>query len=178
MALITNSNFSDNKDINDNTGDVMLYDTLVDLYTELSINKALDNRSAFLMPTYAGQLKKDSVLTSANSSAADVIRSGSLGPLAGFTNVYEYAAIPHNSENLVGFACSREALLIAARQPAVTDQNTVQVENVTDPVTGLPLQLRLFYVPQSKKTYLTVEVMYGVAVGVAGNLVRLVDSTT
>ena len=77
----------------------------------------------------------------------------------------EYSDIPDNSENLEGFVCGKEALIIAARQPALPENWAGAVESVQDPDTGITIQLRNWYEAKDGAQFLTATLMYGVAAG-------------
>jgi len=83
---------------------------------------------------------------------------------------YEYSDIPANAENLAAIALHPSALLIAARQVATPSDPGLQVENVTDPTTGLPLQFRHWYDPDGGEYKISMGVLYGVAAGNSGAL--------
>ena len=88
-------------------------------------------------------------------------------------DVYEYTGIPANGENLAGIALHPSALVLAARTPAAPDDGSVSVQDIIDPSTGIPLQLRAFYDNVAGKHYLTMGVLYGVTVGNGAALKRI-----
>ena len=108
------------------------------------------------------------------STLDDSIRNHSVPRVHGF-NVYEYSDIPSNSENLEGFACGPEALLIAARQPAIPQNLSGAVESVTDPETGLTVQLRSCYEGKDGKQMISVTTIFGVLVG-SNSMKRIVSA--
>lgn len=170
LALVTNANYSQNVVM---TTANTTYSNVVDLYTNLDLANALPNRSLLISPSAGGTLKKDTLIASmVGGGNQELVAMGNLGPVAGF-NTFTYTNIPSNSENLIGIACAPQAILMAARQPAVDSSFPGEVENVIEPVTGLPLQFRKFYSVLEKSTYITVEAFWGVAVGVPGNLYRI-----
>jgi hypothetical protein len=119
-------------------------------------------------------LAKDNAIQNAQAyGSAEAIREGRVPRVHGF-DVYEYNDIPANGESLECIDGSREALIIAARQPAnPANAPHVMIENAQEPVTGLPLQFRAWYDADSGVSKVSVGVLYGVAVGVAGNLRRI-----
>ena len=79
------------------------------------------------------------------------------------------------SENLEGFVCGKEALIIAARQPALPENWAGAVESVQDPDTGITLQLRNWYEGKDGAQYITATLIYGVAAG-TDSLKRIVSA--
>jgi hypothetical protein len=167
LALVTNAAFSSYTTI---AAANFSYANVVGLDVSLETANALQPRSLIITPTYAATLRKDSTIAAAiQGGNPEMIAAGRLGQIAGF-NVIQYNTIPNNSENLAGIALAPQALLIAARQPAVPQFFSGEVVNAQDPSTGLPLQFRQWYSENTKRHYISVEAFYGVAVGVAGNL--------
>lgn len=167
LGLVLYSNYTAEETI---TAANFSYDKVVDQDAALSLADAMDDRFLIVNPTYLGTMRKDTKIASAFAGGnPELIQKGRVGQVGGF-DVVEYNNIPANGENLAAIAMAPEAILIAARQPALPQGFAGEVENVTDPTTGLPLQFRLWYEGTQKKTYLTVEAYYGVAVGVPGNL--------
>jgi hypothetical protein len=83
----------------------------------------------------------------------------------GFT-VIEYSALPENGERLVGFAGIREGLIMAARVPDVpTNTGDTVIRVVTDPRTGLSIQVRDRYDGRLGKQEVSFTLMYGFATG-------------
>ena len=50
------------------------------------------------------------------------------------------------------------------------------IENVTDPASGFTLQLRKWYSADDGQHYLSLASMWGVAVGVGGNVKRITSA--
>jgi hypothetical protein len=114
---------------------------------------------------YAETLSNDSVLVSNAGSPADTVRSGLIGNVHGF-QTFEYAQIPTNSEALAGFAAIPEALILATRIPPPPDVSFPgTISTVSEPNTGLTIQLRQWYDPKAGMEYRTYTLMYGVAAG-------------
>lgn len=174
LALVTNANFS-----NSTTKAVGSFDadTLADISQELTTRKvAYDRRSLLLAPTYHAALAKDSSLHDISASGdRAVIMENRVKRARGF-NIYEYEAIPGNSENLVGFGCGRSALVIAVRPVYNPSVPSVNIENVVEPNSGLPFQFRLWYSPDTGKWYLSGGFLYGVSVGQAAAMERIVSA--
>lgn len=94
-------------------------------------------------------------------------------------NDNEYSALPANSENLAGFAGVAEGLVIATRLPKIpADSSEIQgsIEVVTEPNTGLSLQVRSWYDMKLGKEFRTYTLMYGVAAGNPACIERLVTA--
>lgn len=174
LALVTNANFS-----NKTTKAVGVFDSdvLADIGGALTTRKVpYERRSMLLSPTYQAALAKDSSLHDISASHdPSVILENRVKRARGF-NVYEYDAIPGNSENLVGFGCGRSALVIAVRPVFNPSAPNVDVQDVTDPNTGLPFQFRRWYSPDTGKWYLSGGFLYGVSVGQAASMQRIVSA--
>lgn len=175
LALVTNANFTTNTVI---TSANFTYNNVVSLHVALDNANAMPARNLLISPTYAGTLRKDTVLLAmVGGGNEQLARRGQLGPVAGFDNAYTYTNIPANSENLAGIAMAPQAIILAARQLAVPNNpNVVDVVNAIEPRTGFPLQFRQFYDPTLKRQFVTVEAFYGVNVGVAGNMHRILSA--
>ena len=163
MALVVNSEFGNVVTVtatNFGADDVA---TLAGDLTTLNVPK--NERALIILPTYYASLAQDNAIQASYASTLDdSLRDHRVPRVHGF-NVYEYSDIPTNSENLAGFACGPESLLIAARQPAMPQNWSGAVESVTDPESGLTVQLRSWYEGKDGKQYLTMTVIYGVLVG-------------
>lgn len=163
MALVVNSEFGNVVTVtatNFGADDVA---TLAGDLTTLNVPK--NERALIILPTYYASLAQDNAIQASYASTLDdSLRDHRVPRVHGF-NVYEYSDIPTNSENLAGFACGPESLLIAARQPAMPQNWSGAVESATDPDSGLTIQLRSWYEGKDGKQYLTMTVIYGVLVG-------------
>jgi hypothetical protein len=103
---------------------------------------------------------------------------GTIIGLAGFGKIVEFSGMPAGSSPYVrGYFGGKEGLLIASRVPAdpgtwVTGVPVPALIGVeSDPETGLSIQYRYMYDPFKGFLQMTLTVMYGVAVGVAGHAV-------
>ena len=173
MALVVNSEFGNVVTVaaaGFGADDVA---TLAGDLTTLNVPK--NERSLIILPTYYANLAQDNAIQASYASTLDdSLRDHSVPRVHGF-NVYEYSDIPTNSENLAGFACGPEALLIASRQPAIPQNWSGAVESATDPDSGLTIQLRSWYEGKDGKQYITMTVIYGVLVG-SNSLKRIKSS--
>ena len=147
--------------------------TLAGDLTTLNVPK--DERALIIKPSYYASLAKDNAVQASYATTLDdSLRNHSVPRVPGF-NVYEYSDIPSNSQNLEGFACGPEALLIAARQPAIPQNWSGAVESVTDPDSGLTIQLRSWYEGKDGKQMITLTTIFGVLVG-SNSLKRIKSS--
>lgn len=138
-------------------------DAVADLAEGLSTRKvSTAGRAIVIPPSYMNGLIKDSVLISAsdNAEGRTPLREGMVRRVHGF-DVFEYnGTIPANSRNMTGIALQPQALCIAARVVASPENWNGQVRNITDPNSGLTLQLRHWYDDIQQRTELSV--LYGV----------------
>jgi hypothetical protein len=174
LALVTNANFSSNDVITAANFDS---DDLADLSGDLTTAKVPKSlRSALLKPTYNASLQKDAAIQDAAAyGSSEAVREHSAGLIHGF-GIHEYIEIPGNSENLEGFVCHPSALLIAARPVAAPKSPIVQVLNSVEPKTGLPLQFRAWYDANAGNYKTSIGLLYGVAVGNATALKRILSA--
>ena len=165
MALIINANFNNKTESAEAD---FGRNTVVDIGTKLNKRFIPDmGRFMFVNSDYYNSLQKDEALYKAyiTPQAGNVVVSGMLPDVNGFT-VIEYSALPENSERLVGFAGIREGLIMAARVPDVpanTGDTVIRV--VTDPRTGLSIQVRDRYDGRLGKQEVSFTLMYGFAAG-------------
>lgn len=149
-------------------------DAMADASVTLSMNKApKTERTAILLPTYYGNVAKDAVVEQVNTSgSSDALREMRINRIRGFES-YDYTDIPDNGQNLAGICCHPSALCLAARPQITPPDFTGRIENIIEPVTGLPLQWRIWYDHNAKKTMISVEALFGVSVGNGSALVRI-----
>jgi hypothetical protein len=177
MALIVNANFSNKTEIAIAN---FSRNTVVDIGTKLNKRFIPDmGRFMFVNSDYYNALQKDEALYKAfiNPAASRVVTSGVIPDVNGFT-VIEYAALPENSERLVGFAGIREGLIMAARVPDVpANTGDTMIRVVTDPRTGLSVQVRDRYDGRLGKQEVSFTLMYGFATGNKPVLERITRPT-
>jgi hypothetical protein len=175
FALFTNSNYSAKNTV----GDAAAFDSdkVADIAEDLTdANVPADGRFLIIKPSYFTALTKDEAVKAAYSyGGSEVIRNRRINGLAGL-NVVEYTDIPSNSENLVGIAGAKQGAIIAARQVAIPSDFKGNLETVTDPDSGFTLQLRQWYSEDDGVYYMSMASIWGVAVGNAPNIVRLVSA--
>jgi hypothetical protein len=173
MALVVNSEFANKATVTSSNFGADDVATLAGDLTTLNVPK--EERALIIKPAYYASLAQDNAIQASYASTLDdSIRDHSVPRVHGF-NVYEYSDIPSNSENLEGFACGPEALLIAARQPAIPQNWSGAVESVTDPDSGLTIQLRSWYEGKDGKQMITATTIFGVLVG-SNSLKRIVSA--
>lgn len=174
MALILNAAFA-----NKTTCAATSFDrsVIIEMGTALNTRKVPSvGRVAVLNSEYFGALIEDAALVANPGSPSDAVRSGVLGNVHGF-RTFEFPQLPANAENLTGFALQPGALLMATRVPAPPADGTFngEISTVSDEKSGLSLQVRTWYDPLKGLEYRTFTLMYGVAVGDANRLQRLVS---
>lgn len=178
MALVLNANFSSNTVVG--APGVFDRDKLID------VNKAMNDRNvpdlermALLNNDYYAALKKDLVVVSnAVNPASNVVESGVLPDVDG-NMVARYTSLPGNSENLVGAVFLPEALALATRVPMAPPEGLPVgglVTVVRDDNSGLAIQVREWYEFALGQHRRTSTLMYGVAIGNAPMLQRLVSA--
>lgn len=178
MALLINANFNNKTEVAEAD---FGRNTVVDVGTKLNKRFIPDmGRFMFVNSDYYNALQKDEALYKAyiTPQAGNVVVSGMLPDVNGFT-VIEYSALPENSERLVGFAGIREGLIMAARVPDVpanTGDTVIRV--VTDPRTGLSVQVRDRYDGRLGKQEVSFTLMYGFAAGNKPVIERIVRPVT
>lgn len=174
LALVTNANFSNNTVVTSGNFDA---DDAADLAKSLTTQNTMKSgRSMIIGPAYYAALAKDNAIQAAYAfGGSEAIRENEVPRVHGF-DVYEYTDIPDNSENLEGIVCSQEGVIIAARQPSLPQNWFGDVESVTEPGSGLTLQYRSWYEGKDGKQYITCTLIYGVAVGVAENVHRILSA--
>ncbi len=180
IGLMTNATFANKTVITAGNFDA---DAVADLGGNLdALNVPDDNRSIIVQPAYTTNLVKDDTIQRVDASGSDMtLRESRIGHLHGF-NISKFNAFPSsgttNAENLMGFACSNEGILIAARFPDVPDaaNQVIDVENVVEPESGFPMQFQLFYVPMDRKFYIAIATLFGAQPGVPNNLWRIVSA--
>lgn len=172
QALITVSAYSSNTVI---TAANFTAANVAGLAQTLTTSKVpLQNRHIVVPPSYAVTLKKDTAVQAAYAYGSNgAITTGVLPPVYGF-NIHEWNGTIPSTNNLAAYAFHPQALLVAARPPALPRNWYGEVANVTDPATGLTIQVRDYYDGTSQKTEWCF--IYGCAVGNPGNLVRILSA--
>lgn len=105
---------------------------------------------------------------------AEALRQGQVGTLGNVAT----ALVPTSTfggTGLAGFCGGKDALLIASRLPGVPSGN-IQVETVTDPVSGFSVQLRQWYSADQGMWKVTAVAIYGVLRGNTSSGVRIITT--
>lgn len=178
FGLLVDANFSASTHEVDVGGSTAFdTDSVLGIDKKLNDAKAPTPRNIVLNNSYFGSLLADGSLRYASSyGGPEAIREGEIPRLFGY-GVYRYGGMPDNDQNVVGFAGARGALLMAARGVDYPDPRYgVQVENVVEPETGLPLQFRRWYDARAGELVYSVGVLYGVKAGLVDQGVKLVSA--
>lgn len=137
-----------------------------------------EGRGLVLDSAYDANLLKDPAFKYALNAASDsAIKEGRLYPRVFGFDYVENPNIPTNSENLVGFAFWKYAILVAFAPVPPTDEVRragTTWELVTDPDTGISLEYRAFGNNVTDAATHVIESSYGYAAGVTTALKRIV----
>jgi len=135
------------------------------------------NRGLVLNGDFFTSLLKDtSIKNTAAFGDSSPVRSGEISNLAGFRTL-ESQVVPGNSENLVGFAATKNAMAVAMRYLAPQEAGSyLDARPVTDPDSGLTLGVRRWYDNNTGKHYLAFECLLGKKVCQSDGLKRLTSA--
>jgi hypothetical protein len=189
-ALFTDANFTNNTI---QASATFARSNVVDIGVALTIRGVplgLGNRTMLLWPAAFGSLVKDATMVTYAAYQAPTIVTEGTQPNAAFPitvdtfQVYTAPNMPSNNANLVGFAGSKSALVIATRTP--NDYTSVMpgasfgnVQMVSDPDLGITV-MQVQYVNHTLGTATSrIALMYGVASGqtAAGQLIKAASGT-
>lgn len=174
-ALILNANFVNKTTA---TNAAFCRSNVVDMIVALNGRKAPQmSRSVVLNPTLYGNLLKDTGIVNVALIESWQAATGGRAPNIAGAQVFQWVDLPTNSENLSGFALTPDALVLAARLPNdyATGSNTpvtAAMEVVTNPNTGLSVQLTRFVDHKAGKAYGRAAWIFGAAKGQASSLQR------
>jgi len=173
LALVVNATYSNKSTV---TAANFGADDVAGLAGDLTtLNVPRSGRAMVIKPAYYAALAKDNAIQASYAFGnPGAIQDNNIPRVHGF-DVLEYSDIPANSENLEGFVCGKEALIIAGRQPALPENWAGSTESVQDPDTGITLQLRNWYEGKDGAQYITATLIYGVASG-TDSLKRIVSA--
>jgi len=172
LALVTSSSFTSALTQSSAT---FSYASVVSAGITLNnANVPQHDRYAVLAPSFYGRLLNDSTIVANAQITGEQARTAGIGSVAGF-NINMYSAVPSNSITLGGFFAQREALLIAARVPEVPTGVPIpgDISVVTEPRTGLSVQVRENYDVVKGLLQRTYALIYGVKAGETSSLVRI-----
>lgn len=172
QALITVASYSSNTVLA--AANFTVANVASNIVQTLNTNKVPQGRRAMVIPpTYATTLKKDTALQASYAYGGNqTITTGVLPKVYGI-DVWEYNGTIPTTNNLAAYAFAPEALILASRPPALPRNWYGEVVNVTDPETGLTIQIRDYYNGTSQITEWCL--IYGAAVGNPGNLIRITN---
>ena len=176
LANVTSGNgFNANESVI--TASALDSDKVADLAQGLSTRKVpMSPRSLILKPSYYVTLLKDATFVAASDgpSGTGPIRDYNL-PRSLVFDVYEYnGTVPANDINMAGLACGKQALVIANRAIPTPSDWYGNVQNITDPDSGLTLQMRSFY--DGVEQVYQFAALYGSAVGIDEYATAIVSS--
>lgn len=147
----------------------------------LAAKKALDtagvpqnDRFFINSPSSELELLSDASLVQSLYNVANSTANAGLPKTHGF-GFGTYTSLPSTS-SMIAVALQKNAVVIAARAPELPSANSSvmipgNITNVTDPRTGLTIQIRESYDMVKAKMQVTYAIQYGVAVGSAKNAV-------
>jgi len=173
FALVTTGNYSTAVAIT--SGSLATRNnSIVQAKKSLDINKVPQNDRFFISnPTIESELLQDESIVKLTWGANGVSESSPNFDIHGF-KFGAYTSLPSTS-NLQAVGMQKQSIVIAGRAPEIPQNVPLYgtIENVTDPRTGLTVQVRMFYDFKLGKLQVTYSWMYGVAVGSANSLVRV-----
>lgn len=142
--------------------------------TQTILQVPLEPRHIICSPNYALTLKKDTALQASYAYGGNqTIVKGTIPQVYGY-NVHEWNGTIPTTNNLAGYAFAPQALLLAIRPPALPRNWYGEVRNVTDPATGLTIQIRDYYNGTTQVTEWCF--IYGCAIGNPANLTRILSA--
>lgn len=170
FALVLNANYPTNRVFASTAFDA---DAAATVAGDLDTNKVPRTpRSLIIPPSYNTNLVKDNSIQAAlNYGSSDAIRTNNIPVIHGMNVIKTAATIPANAENLGAIALHPSAMAIAARGVALPEAWYGEVRNVTDPATGLTIQIRKYY--NGTQLVWEVAILYGVKQAQANSLVRI-----
>lgn len=175
FALVTNDNF----EITGYTGTTAAFDAdaVADISQTLTdANVPMAGRTLIVRPALYTSLAKDNSIQAQYASGTNAPLTENLLPRIHGFEVNQYTALPATVTNLKGIAVSPEAILIAARLPATPTNWYGNVATATDAESGLSIQVREWYDGDAGEQKLSMSILYGVAVGNANCLAKIIAS--
>jgi hypothetical protein len=175
--LVLNANYSNSSVVAVGAFD---RDALIDVGRVMNDRFVPDlNRIAILNNLYYAQLEKDTIVVSNNTNPdSNTITTGVLPNVDG-NFVARVAAADDNSENLAGAIMLPEAMALATTVPMAPPAGLPiqgNVQTVRDETSGLAIQVREWYDFALGQHRRTSTIMYGVAVGNASTLQRILSA--
>lgn len=151
---------------------------IIEANKELGKRKVRSDRFAlFNSDLYAAVLSDDSMID-LNYGAGNTVKDAEPVLIAHGVKISEYADLP-TAANLIGVVGAKDALVFASRTPA--DETAAlpgvpapgRISKVTDPRTGLSVQVREVIDLRMGKVYVTYALIYGVGKGNNKSLQRI-----
>lgn len=139
-------------------------------------NVPQQDRLLIVRPSLYTALAKDNAISAQYASGTNAPLTENLLPRIHGFEVNQYAALPATITNLKGIACNPESILIATRQPALPTNWYGNVASATDEKSGLTVQVREWYDGDSGLQKLSMSILYGVAIGNAPTLGKIIAS--
>jgi len=176
-ALFTSGNFS--QAVTQTVSGATRSNVIVAANTKLAKVKVNGEKFAILNPDLYGQLWTDESMVKQTWGAGG-ISENALPKVHGVT-LSQYTALP-TTGNLIGVVGRKDAIVIATKLPAdvgamaANIPRSSNVEAFTDADTGLTLQFRVSEDPNKGSIKIVGCLMYGVAVGNASCLTRIVSA--
>lgn len=179
FALILNANFPNNTVQASGGFGRGTLNTIAAALNDLGVSKI--GRVAILNSTYFSALSGDaSIVSYAAFQRPELLTEYMLPRVAGF-QPYEANNLGANGENLAGFVGTPDALVLATRTPndyttALPGANNGAVSIVTNPDTGISVQLVQFVDHVKAQATYRVAYMFGVGKGQANSLRRILTA--
>ena len=169
LALVTNTNYTTTATF---AAGAVTFGSIVDIASQLNSAKApMGGRFAVLSPGNYANLSKDTTVVANAQRSTDLVGGASLGEVHGIS-VFNYASLPAAVSK--GFVAQQEAIIVAARLPEIPNvEYSGTIANVTEPKSGLSLQVRESYSLVTGSVQRTYALIYGAAKGSASSLVRI-----
>jgi hypothetical protein len=134
-------------------------------------------RLLIVKPSLYTALAKDNAIQAQYASGTNAPLTENLLPRIHGFEVNQYTALPTAGvTNQKGIFCTPEAILIASRLPATPSNWYGNVATATDEASGLSLQIREWYDGDKGEQKIAMTILYGVAVGNADALGRIIAS--
>ncbi|GAG30693.1 unnamed protein product, partial [marine sediment metagenome] len=154
-------------------------DDLADIRGTLKTAKyRLDQTNIVLQPDYYTALSKDNGISDFSASHDDVMSTGILHNKSGMGLVEDESLPPSGgtpeTENLVGFAATKAAMMIAMRAPVSQDPDDfIFYRTMTDPDTNIVMVYSAWHKRQTRVVYRAFEALLGIGVGNTEALQRI-----
>lgn len=121
-------------------------------------------RSVVLRSDYANELIGDTRFSNQWSGNGNAINTGQLGSKIGGANFYKAETLPA-SDNIVGFICLPQALLVGFTDIPPAPGFTGTYSMIKSPASGVPMGIRSSTSIHGERMNTTLEVRYGYGVG-------------